>query len=218
MKIKQLGEIIFTVYSNGKNTGERLDENTIKQMALLAYGNVMRRKFIESKSLDDWGEADITFISPILDVKEFELPEANGTGMRRVNMKEYDLVRLPNNGHITNIYPIGECGKDQAGKTITLVRPGEEKFYTKEQFNFFKFGVVVGRGINTYNLPPCVKKVGVETTYNSDDLEIDLDVGYEVGLAVFNILFEEKKFPVKVVDNPYDANAVDLKRNINANG
>lgn len=215
MKIKQLSEVIYKVYSNGraKSTAQRLRENDILQMVILAYGNLLRQRWYESKKMDDWGEADYSFSSHILDIKEFELTDANPTSMRRADMKDFDLFRLPSNGHITNAYPIGSCEGEKMG-TITQVKPGEENFYLQPKFNFFKFFVVKGRGINTYNLPDCVKKIGVETTYNTDDVDVTLDIGYEIALAVMNLLFKEKQFPVPVVDNSFDANAVQLKRSL----
>jgi hypothetical protein len=217
MKVKQLTEVLWQIYSDGrpKSTFQRLAKEDVGQMAQLAYGNLIRKRYYESKQLNEFGEPDYSFTSPILDVKEFDLSDPNTAGMRRADMKEFDLVRLPNNGHITNIFPIGgSCGSEELGK-ISLIKNGEERFYSKPKFNgVLLFCSVVGRGLNCFNLPHCVKKLGVETTYNSDDIDITLDIGYEVALNVFAILFKEKQFPVKIIDNSFDSNAVDIKRKL----
>jgi len=216
MKIKQLNEILFKFYSEGrpKATARTIREADILQMITISYGAIIRQRFLESKKLDEFGEPDYSFTSPILEVKEFPLSEPNTVGMRRADMNGFDLYRLPNNGHITNMYPIGgSCGSEEINK-ITLVKAGEEKFYTNPKFNFFKYASIVGRGMNTYNLPPCVTKIAIETTYNSDDIDITLDIAHEVSLQVLNILFKEKQFPVPIIDNSFDGNAGQLKQRL----
>ncbi len=215
MKVKQLAEVVWQVYSDGrpKSTAQRLSKGDITQMVFLSYGQIIRQHYYESKKMDEYGEADYSFTSPILDVKEFTLSEPNHIGMRRADMSEFDLLRLPKDGHVTNMYPVGDCGGDEIG-SISLVKPGEEYFYTKPEMNFFKFAVIKGKGINFYNLPICVNKVGIETTYTSIYIDVTLDIGYEISLAVINLLWKEKQFPVRVIDNSMDANALDIKHRL----
>lgn len=216
MKVKQLSEVVWKVFQNGrpKATAQTMSQKDIGQMVMLCYGNAIRKKYLESIKNDKFREPDYSFVSPVLSVKEFSLSEANTAGMRSA-MVDFDLYRLPYNGHITNVYPIGgSCGSTELG-TINPIRNGEEKYYSNPKFvGVMQFYVPVGRNFNFYNLPLCVDKVGIETTYNSDDVEITLDIGFEVSLAVFQILWKEKLFPVKILDNPYDPNAVDIKHRL----
>lgn len=216
MTIKQLSEVLYKVYTDGraKATAMKLTQNDITQMVMLAYGGLLRDRYKESKKLDEFGEPDYSIISPVLDIKEFKLSEANGAGMRRADMSKYDIYRLPKNGHITNISMVGgACTTDEIGN-ITLVQPGEEKFYLKPKYNFFKFGAIVGRGINFYHIPDCVTKIEVETSYNSDDADVSMDIGVQIFLQVMGVLFKEKQFPIKVLDNSMDPNVIDLRRRL----
>lgn len=216
MIIKQLVDIVYDYYYEGraKATAQTLNKANVGQMVMLSYGQILRDKFKQSKKEDKFNEADYTYAAPILDIKEIQLSEPNVIGMRRADMSQYDLYRLPKDGHIVNMYPIGgTCGSEKIGK-ITLVKAGEENFYLSAKFSFFQFGVIKGKGINFYHLPICVTKVAVETTYNSNDIEVTFDLGYEVALSVLGIMFKEKQFPIKIIDNPYDANVVDLKHRL----
>lgn len=216
MIIKQLVDIVYDYYYEGRSkaTAQTLSKANVGQMVMLSYGQILRDKFKQSKKEDKFNEADYTYAAPILDIKEIPLSEANVIGMRRADMSQYDLYRLPKDGHIVNMYPIGgTCGSEEIGK-VTLVKAGEENFYLGPKFSFFQFGVIKGKGINCYHLPPCVSKLAVETTYNSNDIEVTFDLGYEVALSVLGIMFKEKQFPIKIIDNPYDANVVDLKHRL----
>lgn len=216
MKLKQLSEVLWQFYSDGrpKATDQRLSERDVRQLVMMAFGGLLRKKHYESKAQSDFGEADFSITSDMLQTIEFDLSEPNTVGMRRADMDEYDLYRLPNNMHLANVYPIGgTCGSEELGK-ITPIKPGEESYYSKPKFKSFLFYVLKGRGVNIYNLPPCVSKVGIETTYNSNDVDVSLDICYDIAIEVFGVLFKEKQFPVKVLDNNYDINAIEFKRRL----
>lgn len=216
MKIKNLSELIWKIYNEGRSkaTDQTLRENDIKQLVQLGYNGFLRKYYYESKKLDDYGEADTSIISQLLSTREFQLSETNNVGMRYADMDDFDLYRLPKNSHLTNVYPIGgSCGSDEIG-TITQVNAGEEKFYLKPGYEDYMFYVLKGRRLETYHLPPCVSKLGVETTYNTTDIDVSMDIAYDISQEVFSLLFKEKQFPIKILDNPYDPNAVELKRRL----
>lgn len=216
MIIKQLAEIIFKFSNAGrpKVTAQSIDKATITQMVMLTFGNILRQRYYESKKLNDFGQPDYSAISPVLGTIEFKLSDTNKIGMRRADMSQYDLYRLPNDAHITNIYPIsGSCGSEELGK-ISLVEAGEERFYLTPEFSFFLFGVVKGRGINLYHLPPCVNCVGIETTYNSSDVDVSFEIGEEIALHILGVVLKIPAFSGKVIDNPYSPPQVDLRREL----
>lgn len=216
MIIKQLSEIVWKAANAGrpKVTAQSIDKATITQMVMLALGNILKQRYEESKKINDFGQADYSAISPLLGTIEFTLSKPNTVGMRRADMSQYDLYRLPNDAHIINIYPIaGSCGSEEVG-TISLVEPGEERFYLSPEFSFFKFGVVKGRGINLYHLPHCVDKVGIETTYNSDEVDVSFEIGEEIALHILGVVLKIPAFSGKVIDNPYSPPQVDLRREL----
>ena len=214
MIIKQLKEVVFKFANEGrpKATARTLREADLEQMIMMAFGNILRQRYYESKKLNEFGEPDYSAISPILGTIEFTLSEPNTIGMRRADMSKYDLYRIPFDGHIVNMWPIGgECGSDEVGK-ISLVKAGEEKFYLKPKFNFFLFGVVKGRGINFYNLPLCINKVAIEATYNSDEVDISFDIAFEIANNILGVVLKLPDFKNKDIDNPYSPPQIEMRR------
>src|SRR6185312_5631385 len=216
MTIKHLSEVVWKFSNAGrpKVTAQTVDKASVTQMVMLALGNILRQRYIESKKLSEEGKADYSAISPILGTIEFSLSDPNTAGMRRADMSAYDLYRLPNDAHITNAYPIcGDCGSLEVGK-ISLVEPGEERFYQTPEFNFFLFAVVKGRGINFYNLPHCVNAVGIETTYNSAEVDVSFEVGEEIANHILGVILRIPAFSNKVIDNPYSPPQFDLRKQL----
>lgn len=216
MRIKQVAEICWTFFYDGrpKATAQTLSQEDFKQMCLLAFANNTRATYYKSKQLDQFNEPDYSFISPILDTRRFTLTEANIIGMRRADMCDTDLFRLPKNAHFTNVYPVGaDCNGIALGE-VTQVCAGEENFYLSPDFTSFLFYVVKGRGLNTYNLPPCVKEVDVESTYNADDIDISMDLAYDVIMAVLGTSIKVNGIPIKILDNPYSPQPHEVKKRL----
>ena len=217
MRIKQLGEVIWKFYYDGrpKSTAQTLSKADILQMCILSYGEIVRQKYYDSKKQDEYNQPDYSFLSPILTVQRFGLEDVNDiTGMRRADMSKFDLVRLPKNAHITNVYPVGSDCQGQAVGEITQVSPGEENFYLTPDFASFLFFVVKGRGLNTYHVPPCVKSVEVETSYVTDDFDVSLDIGYEIAMTVLTVGGKVNGVPIKILDNNYSPQPREVKRRL----
>lgn len=189
MILSELSEVVWRFYQNGRpdTTKETFVNDDIKEMVMLAAGLAFREQFYQSKRLNEFNQPDYSFVNPLLSVKRFELPESDIKGLRRADMGDFDLFRLPKNAHFTNVYAItGDegCGNEEVGE-LTQVNPGEENFYIgNPDFSTFKFYVPKGRGLNTYNIPLCIKFLDVETTYDMDDADISLDIGFQVASQV----------------------------------
>jgi hypothetical protein len=216
MIIKQLTEVIYKFANEGrpKATARTIRKEDIEQMVMVDFGSFLRQRYYESKKLNEFGEADYSAISAILGVIEFKLSEPNNVGMRRADMSKFDLYRIPFDGHITDMYPVGgKCGSDEVGK-ISLVKAGEEKFYLKPKFDFFKFAVVKGRGINFYHLPTCVEEVAIEATYNSGDVDVSFDLCFQIANNILGTILKLPNFENKVIDNPYSSPQIELRRSL----
>lgn len=215
MTSNQLEEVIWEFYSKGraKATAQTLRRQDIGQMVKLNFGNLMRSRYIQSQKLSTFNEPDYSFLSPVLSIKRFTLSEANMSGMRRADMGDIDLYRLPENSHFTNIYPVGEGCFSPVGE-VTQVSPGEENFYLSPDFSDFKFYVVKGRGINIYHLPTCIKALDIETTYDGNDIEITDDIGFEIASNILGLSQKVIINPVKVTDNSFNPNPTDLKHRL----
>lgn len=202
MILKQLTEIIWRIYQDGNADvkTQTFKKPDVSQMAMMGAGSAFRDLYYASKKTSDYNTADYSFISPLLVSKIFDLPESNIIGKRRVDMSEFDLFRLPRNSHFTNVYPETDegCGNEEVGE-ITQVSPGEENFYiNKPDFKTMQFYVVKGRGLDTYNIPPCIKKLTVEAPYVDDDIDISLDVAYEVASKILVQLLKTEEITGEV--------------------
>lgn len=184
MKIKQVTEVVWRTYNEGKAnvTKQTFQKADIYQAVLMAFGSLMLQRFYATKKKAAGDE--YYFFSGDLDTKEYELSEPKFKGLRRVLIPD-EVVRLPQNADIVNVYPVGEgCGENEIGE-ITQVMPGEENFYIDD--DDFKFFVQKGKGINTYHIPPCVKKISVERIYVTDDMDISLDMAFDIAQQVWKI-------------------------------
>jgi hypothetical protein len=196
MILSVLGEFIWKWYQNGMPDAseQRLEEADVRQMVRTSAANNFRQQYIFGQKLlparriqPPPEEHEYYFLSPLLAIKEFLLSDTNEIGMRRADMGAYDLYRLPKNAHFTNIYMVNfACGGLKKAE-LTLIQNGEEKFYVnKPKFKSIVFATVVGRGINTFNVPPCITKLHVETTYDTDDADISLDIAFDVAQDVLS--------------------------------
>lgn len=214
MILKTVGEFTWRWIQDGRAsaTAQTLREADVIQFCKAAYGNIQRQLYYANKRLNE-GD-DSYFYSPALDIKRFTLSDANGVGMRRADMSKFDLYRLPRNKHITNIYPVGQgCGMGDVGEVTLLDNPGEENFYLGPDFSDFMFGVVKGRGINTYHIPPCIKEVDIEAPYDNDSIDITPDVAFDVASQVLGIALRIPGYIGKDTDNPYQTpQSLALKR------
>lgn len=214
MFLNVLTQVVWDFYQNGrpKASEQSYSEAQISQYTRMAVGDICRFLFTQFKKMDN-GE-EYYFSSPLLSVQNFNLCDANGIGMRRADMTKFDLYRLPKNSHITNAYPQG-CEDGDDGKSIPQVQPGEENFYAgKAKFKFYKFYVVKGRGINTYNLPPCIKSIDVEATFDGDEVDISLDVAFDAANQVLGTMLRIPGFVNVDKDNPYSLPQKNLKQRL----
>lgn len=204
MDIGTLTEVIWRTYQDGKPKGneQQILKQDITQQVKVVLGGVIRIQYYDSKNKDEYRRPDYSFTSPLLNIKRFELSEATRTGQRVADMSAYDLFRLPYNAHFTNVYPFSEnCGNDEVGQ-ITQVCIGEENFYIGDpELSDFNFFVAKSRKLETYNIPPCVTHLDIETTYDvGDDTDISLELCYVIFSQVLGVnlkikdIFDPLKF------------------------
>lgn len=195
MRLKELIELTWRLYQNGKAyaTSQFILEQDIEQKCKLLFADAMRQRVYESMKSDEFGRPDYSFVSPILEIKKFLLGETGDLKFRRCDMGDLDLYRLPKNAHFSNVYPVGSCTNDVG--TLTQVSPGEENFYVQDpDLSSFMFYVVKGRGINAYNVPPCVKELAIETTYDiGDDIDIEKSIASAIVDQILNVVLGIKK-------------------------
>lgn len=210
MELKQLSEIVFNFYNVGRpsSTSKTFSKKDIEQFCKMGYGSTLRQRYYEDKKMDDGGTLDM--IAGSLDIKEYPLGDVNVIGMRRAKITD-EVVRMPRNSDVVNVYPMGEgdCMED-IGESLSQVQPGEENFYLTPEMAFFMFFVQKGKNVDTYHLPPCVTKVQVERIYISDDLDIPLDMAYEIALSVLGVTLKIKEF-LPTQDNSFDGNKNQLR-------
>jgi len=195
MRLNRLQEVTWRFYQNGKAlaNNQSLLKTDIAQKVKLLLADLMRQRYYESKKNDEFLRPDYSFVSPLLEVKRFKLLDKKDHKFRRCDMKEFDMYRLPGNSHITNVYPVGNCGNDDLGE-ITQVSPGEENFYANDpDFSDIFFFVIKGSGLNAYNIPDCVSELDVEATYDGDDIEVESSMASVIMDQILNVSLGIKK-------------------------
>src|ERR1700748_195869 len=152
MILIQIAEIVWDFYNRGRNnaTAQTYSKEQIAMLVRQGLSSKMIRNYIQNKKLNDGDEYYAT--AALLSTQRFDIgkPDANGT--RMVDMSNFDLYRLPKNAHIINAFPVGCSGTE--GSAITVIQNGEEYFYRGAKFKGFRYAVVVGRKLKTFNLPP----------------------------------------------------------------
>lgn len=211
MKVSKLSEVIYNFYYAGrpKSTGKTLDKTDMLEMTVMAYAGILKTRFQQYKSAT--GNEDYSIVSPLLSEREITLADGRYDNIKRADMPNMELFRLPFNAHIRGVSPVSEgCADSPPIDNITQVDPAEEYFYRND--TAFSFFVIKGTGIDIYNLPFCVKKVIVEAMYADGDSDLSPDIAFEVGNTVLGISLKVKGFPVKVIDNSYDPNVTELQK------
>jgi hypothetical protein len=216
MLLSTLSELNWQMYNSGraKATSRSFSKEDVLEFLKLSVAEVFRIYYNASKRNKD-GNA-FYFISPLLSILPFKLGEANLIGMRRADMTGFDMFRMPHDAHIVSMYPIG-CNDGGDCKSIDLVEAGEEYFYEgKAEYNFFKFAVIKGTGLNTYNLPPCVTKLDVESSFDAPGIDPDIsrDVAFDASNLVLGKMLGMPEFMNKGIDNSYTPQQKELKQRI----
>lgn len=210
MIIGQLSEVIWVFYQDGRvqSTHQNLKKEDILQYAKMALSNMLRQLYYSNKRLQDGDEYYAS--APLLSVINFKLSEEKH-GKRRVDMSEFDLYRLPKNSHIVSIFPVG-CSERQT--SLSQVQPGEEYFYQSPTFKDFQYYVEKGRGVDVYNLPECINSVDIESTFDTDEIDVSLDVAFDVANQVLGVTLRIPEFMGKDVDNSFSPSQRLLKQRI----
>lgn len=197
MRLKDFSEMIWRFYMNGRAmaNNQKLVKQDISQKVKTLFADAIRQNWYASKAADEYKQPDYSFTSPLLQVKRFALSDADINGKRRADMGDFDLYRMPKNSHFSNVYPFtdGGCGNQQVGE-ITQVAPSEENFYINDpDFADEMFFVVKGRGIDSYHVPPCITHLDIETTYDGEDIDIDMALGAKIADQILEVALGIKK-------------------------
>lgn len=213
MRLNIISEVIWEFYDEGrqKTSAQTFSRKDILQYVTMAVGSKFYMRYYQAKKLD--GEKDYYFYSADLTLKKFPLGDANQRGVRRIEFKDAQYITLPHNDDITNAYPVGDnCGGPLY--EITQVSPGEENFYLGSEFNSFWFFVVKGPGFDFYHIPACVKNIEVERPWITEEMDISLDMAYDISNEILGVTLKVKNFAIKTIDNPYNPKPIELKRKL----
>lgn len=216
MLLSTLSETVWQIYAEGRQraTTRNFSQKDVQQYVKLAVSEVFRILYYTSKRNKD-GNA-FYFISPLLSIQPFALSDPNLIGMRKADMTGFDMFRIPHDAHIVSMYPRG-CNDGGDYKSISLVEAGEEYFYAgNAKFKSFKFGVVKGTAIDTYNLPPCVEKLDVEASFDAPELDpdISMDVAFDASSLVLGKMIGIPEFTNKGTDNSYSMPQRNLRQRL----
>lgn len=210
MKLSQLSEIGWQFYEGGRPSAanQTLEQDDFQQMVYLESAYQLKLRFYESRKSGEGEKTD--FIAGMLSSKQYDLSDATYQGKRSATYKD-EIMRLPKNSDVTNVYMVASNCTETVNGQLTQVQPGEENFYIGDSdLKFYKFFVQKGDRIDTYNVPPCVDKIEVERIYLTDELDIPLDIAYEVITTVLGVTLKVRGF-IPTEDNPADGNRNQLR-------
>lgn len=214
MKLKQLADVIKQFYDEGrtKTSAQTFQIRDIQQYVTMGVGSKFYMRYYQAKKMDN-GQKDYFFYSADLTTKKVSLGEANARGVRRAQYPKNDFIKLPHNEDITNVYPVsGDC--DGQANEITQVSPGEENFYLGPDFISFWFFVEKGNGLDFHNIPACVEDVEIERVWITENMDISLDMAYDIANEILGFILHEKPFAIKTIDNPYNPKPIELRRKL----
>jgi len=210
MKVKQISEVIWQLYDGGRPsaTNQTLEQDDMEQLVFLQTASALKMRFYESRKLDEGEKTD--FMGGMLGVRQYPLGEANIKGKRSAFYND-EVMRLPRNSDVTNVYPVASNCASDIGNTITQVQPAEENFYINDSnLKFFMFFVQKGNSIDTYNIPSCIESIEVERIYTTNDLDVPLDMAYDIAMTILGVTLKVRGF-VPTEDNPADGNRNQLR-------
>lgn len=197
MLLSQLTELAWKWYQNGKPQAskQQLIQADIEQKIKTLFASLMRQRYYESMKMDPTGEPDWSISSPILSVQKFTVGDPGINGMRRIDMGKFDLYRMPKNSHISAVYPLSQSCNGEIIEQPVQVNPSEENFYINNpDLSEYLFYSVKGRGLDTYNFPPCVKEVNVESTFDLDgNVDVDNSMAEDIIDQILNVSLGIKK-------------------------
>lgn len=210
MTVDQLSEVVWQFFEGGRPSAsnQTLEQDDIQQMCFMQSAAQLKMRFYETRKLDEGEKTD--FIGGMLGVRTYPLSEATIQGKRVATYKE-EVMRLPRNSDVTNVYPVNSNCTQSIGNTITQVQPGEENFYANDtDLKFFMFFVQKGKEIVTYNIPSCIEKIEVERIYTTTDLDVPLDIAYDVATNILGVTLKVRGF-IPTEDNSADGNRNQLR-------
>lgn len=217
MNINTLVEVIWRFSQDGrvKATAQKIREEDILQEVKMALGKLLVAQYYDSRKQDEYLEADYSYYASLLTQEIFDLSDPDSLGKRSANMSSFQLYTLPKNKHITTAIPLGEGCNGDGGGNITMVAPGEENFYIHDpEMSFFKFFVVRGKGIDTYHISPCVKKIIIESTFDSDEMDISFNIAFDIANQILGVVLGIPDYTGKSEDNSYTEPQKILRRNM----
>ena len=210
MKAKQISEVIWVFYEGGQPsaTNITLQKRDVQQLVYMQIAEQLKMRLYESRKEGTGEKTD--FLAGLLSRKKYDIGEPDYNGRRSAYYSE-EVIRLPKNSDVTNVYMVaGNCTETVNGE-ITQVQPGEENFYINDQdLKFFKFFVQKGSYIDTYNIPSCIKQIEVERIFMEDKIDIPLDVAWDVCTFVLGVTLKVRGF-IPTEDNSADPNRNQLR-------
>lgn len=210
MKLKQISEVIWELYEGGRPsaTNQTLEQDDLQQLVYMQVADQMKMRLYESRKSNDGEKTD--FLAPLLTTKQYELSDTNYQGKRSAVYHE-EVIRLPKNSDVTNVYLVADNCEGTVNGELTQVQPGEENFYINDpDVKSFPFFVQKGNKIDTYNVPPCIQKIEVERAFMQDELDIPLDVAYNISIQILGVTLKVRGF-IPTEDNPADGNRNQLR-------
>lgn len=200
MKLTVVADIIDAVFYNGKPqpSAKKLDVEDFFQFSLASCGAIIRNMYYEERELNN---GDVTgFIASMVEVKE--VPVKKGVLGQKVVGE--DLLMLPKNLGIWNVYPVVKDGEGKScdidyESAFTRLQPGTNRLYDADDLglNFFS-----QRGKKTILF--CSDNcdiVAIEGIFSSDDFDVPENIARAIINDVLGTTLKVAGFPADPTDD-----------------
>jgi len=199
MRLSVVADIIDAVFSNGKpeQSAKKLDRDDFLQFSLASAGSIIRDTYYEERTLNN---GDVTsYISSMVEIKEMQVKK----GFLNVKFIDIDVLTLPKNLGIFNIYPIIKdndevCDIDYRNP-FHRVQPGTAGLYDFDDMGINAFHQ---RGTKpVLYCPDDLTDVAIEGIFTSEDFDVPEDVARKVINDVLGTVLKVAGFPADQTDD-----------------
>jgi hypothetical protein len=206
IRIERVAALIESIYYNGRVKSEKkLDFKDFLEHARYAHGAIMRKLYYEMKNA---GEKPVTYFSQVAELRTYDVSEADARGRRRVEIE--NALVLPRG---LGIISVDSAADEKCDVHFHQTKAGSDWLYQGAEYEDTPMYSLRSGGVVLRGAPDGLKQVEVLAVLNDTEIDIPLDVAFDIVNSVLGVDLKVAGFPVdKTTDqNP---NVVTVKQRL----
>lgn len=197
MNIELLADIIQEFYYSGRVKSDRkLKREDFVQLSRIAHGNVLRNLFKEPAIARQY----MQYYGQHTDSQIFTVSEKQENGKRIIEIpKEKEMLRLPNG---VGIFSVRSLSTEKCS-AVTFVRKilGTDWLLCGEDFEDVQTFAIKRNVIELDGAPDCMKEAEVTGIFSDENIDIPVDIAFDIFNLVIGQSLKVAGFPVDKHDN-----------------